>query len=176
MIWKRMVYQGKDLGDFYLLSDTGCIKNARTGRLRKINVIGKGYYGCVISLGSRNSKVCVRIHKAVAETFIQNPDGKPEVNHKDGDKSHNDVSNLEWVTSKENMAHSVAHDLNHPTRGEQHGTSKLTAKQVSDIRAAYKPRNRQYGARALARRYGVDHTTILSALKRDTWPDIEDVV
>ena len=171
MNWKRMIYQGADYGDFYLVSDTGYIKNAKTGRVLKLNIVGKGYYGCIVSLGGRSHKKAIRIHKAVAETFIPNPDSKPEVNHKDGDKSHNYVDNLEWVTTKENMDHAVKHDLHHPTYGADHGTTKLTNEQVEWLRSVYQPRNKEYGARALARKLGVDHTTILSLLKGKTWKE-----
>jgi hypothetical protein len=50
-------------------------------------------------------------HRLLAKAFIPNPKDKPEVNHKDGDPSNNDLSNLEWVTKAENVAHAQANYL-----------------------------------------------------------------
>lgn len=59
--------------------------------------------------GKKSSK---RIHRLVAEAYIPNPYNKPDVNHKDGNKHNNSVSNLEWVTKSENMIHAYQTGLN----------------------------------------------------------------
>ena len=73
----------------------GRLRNSKTNNILKANIIGHGYLGVCVSLGSKNNYKMIRIHRAVAETFIPNPNNLPQVNHKDGNKLNNMVSNLE---------------------------------------------------------------------------------
>lgn len=168
-MWKRMIYQGVDYGDYYLISDRGDIKGVKSGRIRKQQISPKGYCHCVISAGGRSKKKCIRVHKAVAETFIDNPHNKPEVNHKDGNKTNNDVKNLEWATTKENMEHSVKYGLFKPTYGSKHGSTKLNRDVVEWIRGVYKSGDKEFGLRALSRKIGVDHSTLHSIIHHEIW-------
>lgn len=70
------------------------------------------------------------IHRLVAETFIPNPENKPTVNHKDGNKLNNNVDNLEWATHSENMQHAFKTGLNHSTKG--HKVSEETKRKISE--------------------------------------------
>lgn len=101
-----------------------------------------------------------RVHRMVAEAFIPNPDNKPEVNHINGDKTDNRVTNLEWVTSKENTQHALATGLQVSLAGTECQQSKLTEEDVRYIRSVFKPFDRAFGTRALAKKFNVHHSTI----------------
>lgn len=97
-------------GNVYRNDETQILFNAiemmPVGRLRKLNPeeTKKGYLR--VDLYDENGKRRhYKIHRLVAQAFIENPDGKPQVNHKDGNKHNNSVTNLEWVTDAENKDH-----------------------------------------------------------------------
>lgn len=75
------------------------------GRVLKHTLNNKGYYW--VTLSSGNKKRCAYVHRLVAKAFLENPEEKPEVNHKDLDKTNNTTENLEWCTRKENVQHYV---------------------------------------------------------------------
>ena len=60
-----------------------------------------------VSLWRNNKGESVYVHRLVAEAFLPNPDNLPEVNHIDGCRTHNHVSNLEWATHQGNAQHAV---------------------------------------------------------------------
>ena len=87
--------------DKYLVSNTGEVKLERTNRILKGSKVS-GYRFVNIRRDDGTKKTCL-IHRLVAQTFLENPEEKPVVNHKDTNILNNHVGNLEWVTYKENM-------------------------------------------------------------------------
>lgn len=107
-IWKPVVgYEG-----LYEVSNTGKVRS-----LERITTVGRrgigkelkqyllpcGYLD--VSLSNSGKIKHKRVHRLVADAFCENPDGKDEVNHIDGNKKNNSASNLEWVTAAENKRH-----------------------------------------------------------------------
>ena len=86
----------------YEVSTWGRVFSRRTGDFLVPQYNKKGYLR--VDLRNENGRKHFKIHRLVAKAFIPNPDGKPQVNHIDGNKSNNSVTNLEWVTNKENHA------------------------------------------------------------------------
>lgn len=68
-----------------------------------------GYYQC--NLYKDKKRYFKRVHRLVAETFIDNPQNLPEVNHKDGNKLNNNIINLEWATNSDNTQHGYDNNL-----------------------------------------------------------------
>lgn len=77
----------------------------RKERLLKIQTDHKGYK--YVRLYNSNGFKAKKVHRLVAETFIENPNNLPQVNHKDGDKTNNCINNLEWCTDTENKQHAI---------------------------------------------------------------------
>lgn len=96
--WRDVIgYEG-----IYKVSNFGRVKNHR--RIKSQQANNKGYM--IVHL-SKNAKLrwCL-VHRLVAQAFIDNPDNKATVNHKDGNRANNNVNNLEWASYSENNLHS----------------------------------------------------------------------
>lgn len=106
--WKPVVgyegnYEVSNLGRVKSLPRNGTIKKER---IIKNNVKKSGYVD--IMLSKNNKRIYTHLHRVVAKAFIPNPENKPQVNHKDGNKQNNTVENLEWATASENLKHKYA--------------------------------------------------------------------
>lgn len=123
-----------------------------------------GYKTHCTRIGGRNGLlVNFRIHVEVARAFIPNPMNKPQVNHIDGIKDSNHVSNLEWVTNQENAIHALRIGLVIPKKGEDVGNATLTNRQAAEIRFLSKV----YSRKELGDRFSVS-THVVGDVLRNT--------
>jgi hypothetical protein len=85
-----------------------------------------------------NSKSTAKIiHRLVAKAFISNDFNKPQVNHIDGNKLNNEVSNLEWMSNSENQLHAYSLGLQPSRAGENNVKAKITDKSVTELKVLY---------------------------------------
>lgn len=106
-----MIEEMKDIKGYeglYKVSNLGYIYSILKNKKLIGYVNNKGYR--YVQLCKENKRKGFSVHRLVAETFIQNPENKPQVNHIDEDKTNNMVYNLEWVTPKENINHGTARE------------------------------------------------------------------
>lgn len=147
-------------------------------RLKKLNNLrpglSKGYYFVVLSKDCKGK--ISKIHRLVALAFIPNPENKPYVNHKDGNKLNNKLENLEWCTDQENRTHASKLGLlkrerkkykNRKDRTLDMGI-KLNRVQVLEIRALFGVLTQK----ELAHQYGVGLTAIRRIKSRKTWAHV----
>ena len=135
----------------------------KRGKKLKLGISTKGYPQ--ITFETKQVHKCIRIHRLVAQYFIynDNPELKNQVNHIDGDKTNNNVNNLEWCTNQENHNHKMKNGFNVSLKEEKSGRSKLTEKQAIDI-YTYKDSYKN-----LMEKYNVSKSTISSIRGGRNW-------
>lgn len=149
-IWKSI----KDYED-YEISNLGRIKSYKNNkeRLLKPRKDKDGYMK--IDLCKDNKKKTHKLHRLVAQAFLANPENKPEVNHKDEDKTNNCASNLQWVTSRENA--------NYGTRNERVANANSIPVVQLDLQGNYI--NVHQSATQVERELGFYNTHIIKCCK-----------
>lgn len=154
----------------YEVSDEGRIRSLAgqyAGRIFRGRTARNGYL--YFDLCANGEKARFLVHRLVAIAHIgPAPDDSPWINHRDGNKRNNRVTNLEWVSPSENNAHAYRSGLKKPTdaRGERNPRAKLTREQVHEIRSL----SGTVSQRHLAARYGVSKSTIQWIQKGRNWP------
>jgi len=150
----------------YEISKEGIIRVINTKKIKSQYVSSTGYY--IISISHNNKSKPHRVHRLLAETFLKNPQNKPEINHKDGNKLNNNISNLEYCTHAENMKHAFKNGLVNNT-GIKNGRAKLNNNKVRKIRAMLKDGISQ---QKIANEFQISRGAILKINLGKTWKHI----
>lgn len=159
-VWKNITNVVK----CYEISNLGRLRSLQKGyegRILKFSKDKKGYLVCRLEINGK--KKTVKIHRLVAISFVPNPEHKPQVNHKDGDKTNNNCTNLEWVTNEENIRHAVENGLRGTRYGNECNRSKIDEKHVMKIFES------ALSIPELAKLYGVTNTSIRCIKNGKSW-------
>lgn len=174
-VWKPIT----GYSDKYMVSNKGRVKSV--SRITNHSNGIKSNYSSVllaydksaryyrVTLSYNNSKQRISVHRLVAQEFIENPYNKPYVNHKNGDKLNNEVSNLEWCTHKENMEHASKNLMT--TYGEKNWGAKLTEQQVLEIRRIRQETNLK--KREIGAMFGVSPACVRELCNGKTWKHLK---
>lgn len=124
------------------------------------------YYA--VSVDGKNKKLCV----LVLETYIGKRPKGFHAAHLDGNPLNDRLSNLKWVSPKENEKHKIKHGTK--IYGPRNGATILTPSDVKSIRKRYKAKNsRVSNAKLLSNEFGVSVATICSIVKGRTWTNLK---
>ena len=93
----------KNYENQYAVTSCGKVWSYKSNKFLQARASANGYMTVCLYKDGKGKNFY--IHRLVAETYIDNPDNKPQVNHKDENKTHNYINNLEWVSVKENSNH-----------------------------------------------------------------------
>ena len=162
-IWRDIAgYEGH-----YQISNFGRVKSFKNGKVkvRKPYIDKDGYLQIVLSKNGINK--WSKIHRLVAEAFIPNLEQKPDIDHIFNNKLDNFVENLRWVTKSENNRY--AYETGRVKTGEDNYRAKLTNEQAFWCRKVYIPRDREFGAAALSRKFGINSRTMCGIVRNETY-------
>ena len=154
----------------YCINEYGFILNIRTRGEIIPSVNKKGYLQ--VCLTNKNT---YNVHRLVALIFIENKENKPEVNHIDGNKLNNHISNLEWNTTQENLEHKRINNLGKTLKAKLSATginnsqAKLDEEDVILIRTNCSTKN---DIKKFSKELNVSVATIYDIKNRRSWTHI----
>lgn len=144
------LYQVSNLGRIKSLSNKSNHKETKILSLSKV----QGYMH--VALYKNSKQKIYKVHRLVAMAFLNNPLNLPQVNHINGKKDDNTISNLEWISAKDNARHAHRIGLAHAQKGAENNRSKKVIQMSMDN----KPIVIFYGMREAERVTGIGHSYI----------------
>ena len=164
--WQPLIYNNEEYKDF-VININGEIKNIKTNHIYKIYIHKINGYAIVsLPMGKRGKSKVIRLHKALAETFIPNPQGYKVVHHKDENRANYSLDNLEWTTQKRNVYYHL-YELSKET--ELFNNRKLTRKNIEFIL----DNKGKISYNNLAKMFNVSKTVISRVMNNQTYNDIK---
>lgn len=163
-IWKPI----KDFESQYLVSNLGNIRHVNSEKNRVLCKDKAGYLRVSFRVKGYQQSTHI-VHRLVAKAFLETIKDHNEVNHIDGNKTNNCVTNLEWSNRVKNIQHSFDIGLQIPLKGEDIGNSKLKQEEVLEIRRLLTQGITQT---VLAKIYKVHQGTISNIKLKHIWKHI----
>lgn len=154
-IWKPIVDPA--VQDRYLISNLGRVFDKELSRYLNFTDNGAGYKIYGLQRKDKSNSAIRYVHRLVAIAFIENPEGKPHVGHRDHDRSHNIVENLYWVTQRENTQDGI--EAGRINAKKRPNTKKLTKEQICEIALL---EHQGFGVNEIAVKLDFSRTTISS--------------
>ena len=145
-------------------------KALRKGKILEGTIDNYGYRRYTLRKGIEK-KTHKRGHKLVADAFIPNPKDLTIINHLDGDKQNNHISNLEWCTHRQNSQHAESMGLVNHVKGSKHHKATTTEDDVRKMRRLYAKGN--HTQKQIAEIFSINPNTIKHILAGRTWPGVE---
>lgn len=151
----------------YVISNLGQVKNTKFNRVIFGTRDSVGYLTFTFRKNGKSIKK--RRHRLLAQAFLKNPNNFPEVNHINGIKSDDNLSNLEWCDGKHNIQHAFKLGLNKGHKGENSGKSRFTNKDIIKIRQL---REEGFTYNKLAKTFNSSSGYMYHIIKRKYWSHI----
>jgi hypothetical protein len=130
-------------------------------KIMKSQIDRNGYE--YVKLTNKTKQQKLKIHRLVAESYIENKENKPTVNHINGIKKDNRLENLEWSTWGENQKHALDNGLKIPKKGESHPMVKLNKEIVLEIF------NSKEKSKYFQDKYNISQSKVSAIRNKKTW-------
>ena len=164
-IWKETYFNGLK----YYISNYGNVET--DNKEIKLRENKDGYF--VFTAGKKKHRSVIKVHRAVAMLFVDGYQENFEVNHIDFNRQNNRADNLEWISHRDNIYHSIKngrYDKLYVSQKYNNANAKLSIEQVKEIKQKLKD---GVTVMKIAKEYGRGWTTIDHIKKGETWKDVE---